>query len=183
MLAGLLESDNLLWKDIEKFVYPDDFWRIVQQHTSFSDSTPSLQKLFLQLLVTHFAKSLRGTVPPILAPHLITPAQRAYAFIDQWMRDQKDSLGWQKLSEQIAEELNILEAIEKLSPEVLFEAASFEAVDQVLIRACVKALRSPTSDLNLWQTWLQTRRTLFWFYKYKAVYYALDAAIELLTLK
>lgn len=182
LLAGLLESDNLLWKDIEKFVYPDDFWRIVQQHTSFSD-TPSLQKLFRQLLVTHFAKSLRGAVPPILAPHLITPPQRAYAFIDQWMRDQKDASGWQKLSEQIAEELNILQVIENLSPEVLFEAASFEVVDQVLIRACVKALRSPTSDLTSWQAWLQTRRTLFWFDKYKAVYYALDAAIELLTLK
>lgn len=184
LLAGLLESDNQLWKDIEKFVQADDFWRIVQEHTSFSDSTPSLQKLFVQLLVTHFAKSLHGAVPTILAAHLITPGQRAYAFIDQWMRDQKDSSGWQKLSEQIAEELNILEAIEKLSPEVLFETASFEAVDKVLIRACVKALRSPTtSDLTSWQTWLQARRTLFWFPKYEPLYYALDAAIELTTLK
>ncbi|MDF0553363.1 BREX-1 system phosphatase PglZ type A [Kamptonema sp. UHCC 0994] len=183
LLKGLLESDNLLWKDIERFVKPQDFWQIVQEHTGFADTTPSLRKLFIQLLITHFEKSLQGSIPDSLKAQVITSGQRAYAFIDQWMRDQQDSPGWKELSQQIAEELNILDAIQNLSPEVLYETATFEVVDQAIIRACVKALRSPTPDLTPWPNWLQARRTLFWFFKYEPFYCALDAAIELLELK
>ncbi len=77
-----------------------------------------------------------------LADRVITPGQRAYAFIDQWMRDQQDYPGWQLLSSEVAEQLHIFDAIENLAPDILFEAASFEAIDQVLIRTCVKTLRS-----------------------------------------
>ena len=86
------------------------------------------------------AKSLHGSIPPQLANQVITPGQRAYAFIDQWMRDQQDFPGWKTLSSEVAEQLHIFDAIENLEPEVLFEAASFEVVDQVLIRACVNNL-------------------------------------------
>lgn len=187
LLGGLLETENALWSDIERFVSPEAFWQVVQEHTDFPNHNPSLNKLFVQLLVTHFAKSLHGTIPRQLANQVITPGQRAYAFIDQWMRDQQDSPGWKDLSSLVAEELKIFDIIEDLQPEVLFEAASFEVVDQVLIRACVKTLRSqmgePTVDLTPWQTWLQARRTLIWFPKYEAIYQALDAAIALLELK
>ena len=183
LLKGLLESDNLLWKEIERFLQPQDFWRVVQEQTGFTDSTPSLQKLFVQLLITHLEKSLQGSLPTELKAQVITPGQRAYAFIDQWMRDQQDAPGWRELSGHIAEELNILPIIGTLSPEVLYEAATFEAVDQVIIRACVKTLRSPLPDLTPWPKWLQARRPLFWFSKYKPHYEALDAALELWQLK
>ena len=187
LLEGLLESDNALWSNIERFVSPEAFWEIVQEHTDFPKQNPSLNKLFVQLLVTHFAKSLHGSIPPQLANQVITPGQRAYAFIDQWMRDQQDSPGWKTLSSEVAEQLHIFDAIENLEPEVLFEAASFEVVDQVLIRACVKTLRSQigqqTAELTPWRTWLQARHTLIWFPKYEKLYQALEAAIALLEFK
>ncbi|MDZ4870998.1 MAG: hypothetical protein CLLPBCKN_000386 [Chroococcidiopsis cubana SAG 39.79] len=49
------------------------------------------------------------------------------------MRDQQDYPGWQILSSEVAEQLQIFDAIEHLEPEVLYEAASFEVVDQVLL--------------------------------------------------
>lgn len=58
------------------------------------------------------------------------------------MRDQQDSPGWKSLSREVAEQLHVFDAIENLDPEVLFEAASFEVIDQVLIRTCVKTLRA-----------------------------------------
>ncbi len=187
LLEGLLESDNNLWSDIERFVSLEAFWEVVQEHTDFPKQNPSLNKLFVQLLVTHFAQSLHGAIPSGLANQVITPKQRAYAFIDQWMRDQQDSPGWKTLSNEVAEQLHIFDALENLEPEVLFEAASFEVVDQVLIRACVKTLRSqiwqPTVDLTQWRTWLRARHTLIWFPKYEKIYQALEAAIALLELK
>ena len=187
LLGGLLESDNVLWSEIERFVSPQAFWEVVQEHTDFPKQNPSLNKLFVQLLMTHFAQSLHGAMPSQLANQVITPKQRAYAFIDQWMRDLQDSSGWKTLSNEVAEQLHIFDTLENLEPEVLFEAASFEVVDQVLIRICVKTLRAqiwqPTVELTPWRTWLRARHTLIWFSKYEKIYQALEAAIAMLEFK
>jgi uncharacterized protein (TIGR02687 family) len=191
LMAGLLESDNEIWSDIERYVSPEAFWEIVQEHTDFPNTNPSLNKLFIHLILTHFDKSLRGNIPAqlkkYLENYLINPGQRAYAFIDQWIRDQQDSTIWKELSNTIGHELNIFNKIEDLDPDILCEAASFEDIDKVLIRACVKTLRSQMGeqiqDLTPWRTWLQARRTLIWFPTYEAIYQALDAAITLLELK
>ncbi|MHC5779531.1 BREX-1 system phosphatase PglZ type A [Nostoc sp.] len=187
LLGGLLETDNALWSDIERFGSAEAFWEVAVQYTDLPKQHPSLNKLFTQLLVTHFAISLHGVIPPQLANQVISPGQRAYAFIDQWMRDQQDSLGWKTLSSEVAEQLQIFDAIENLEPEVLFEAASFEVVDQVLIRTCVKKLQTQTgqqkTELASWRTWLQTRHTLIWFPKYEKIYQALEAAIAILEFK
>ena len=187
LIAGLLESDNALWSNIESYVSTKAFWGIVEKHTEFPIQNPSLNKLFTQLIITHFAKSLHDTVPSQLANYLIAPGERAYAFIERWIRDQQDSKRWQELSNLIAHELNIFDKIQDLAPSALYEAASFEDIDKVLIRSCVQTLRSQisenTTDLTSWKTWLQARRTLIWFLEYEAIYQALDAAITLLELK
>ncbi|MDB9446890.1 BREX-1 system phosphatase PglZ type A [Anabaena sp. CS-542/02] len=195
LLQGLLETDNPLWSEIVELVSPQTFWDIVQEHTGFASPNPSLNKLCVYLLITHFAKSLHGEVPGQLADKVITPGQRAYAFIDQWMRDQQDSPGWQKLSGEIADQLHIFDVIENESPAILYEASSFEAVDQVLIRACVKTLQTgftqistpgtetPTVGVTPWKDWLKARYTLIWFPGYEKIYQALEAAIALWELR
>ncbi len=80
LLKGLLESDNTLWGDIIRFVSQEAFWDIVGEHTGFTSPNPSLNKLFVYLLITHFAKSLHGDLPSQLTDKVITSAQRAYAF-------------------------------------------------------------------------------------------------------
>lgn len=191
LIAGLLESDNKIWSDIERYVSAKAFWEIVEEHTEFPNQNPSLNKLFLQLIITHFAKSLHDNVPPqlenYLENYLIQSGQRAYAFIDQWMHNQQDSERWKELSNLIANELNIFDKIQDLEPKALYQAASFEDIDKVLIRKCVQTLRSQISektiDLASWKNWLQARRTLIWFPSYEAIYQALDAAITLIELK
>ncbi|MEA5471255.1 BREX-1 system phosphatase PglZ type A [Spirulina sp. 06S082] len=180
--AGLLESDNDLWQEIDRFDLVEAFWQWTAEHTQFTAKKRSLHKLFEQLLVTHFAKSLHGNVPDSLAPHIIPAGQRAYAFIDQWMRDRIDKDEWKNLSSQIAEELPVLEILQRLSPEIFCEAASFEDIDRVLLRRTVEAIRQ-REDLTPWRTWLQGRRTLFWFENYRHHYEAIEAAIALFSLK
>ncbi|WP_373527686.1 hypothetical protein [Nostoc sp.] len=114
LLGGLLETDNALWSDIERFVSAEAFWEVAVEYTDLPKQHPSLNKLFTQLLVTHFAISLHGVIPPQLANQVISPGQRAYAFIDQWMRDQQDSSSLKTLSSEVAEQLQIFDAIENL---------------------------------------------------------------------
>ena len=183
LMAGLLETDNALWTEITRFVSPKAFWQIVQDHLGVTDATPSLNKLFVCLLITHFDTALHGYLPKSLQQHIILPSQQAYAFIDQWMRDQQDSAKWMELSQLIEKELDLFPAIEFLAPDILFEAASFEAVDQALIRACIQELKAQASDLTRWRTRFTARRSTVWYAKYEAIYQALEAAIDLIELK
>jgi len=183
LMAGLLETDNALWVEITRFVSPKAFWQIVQDHLGVPDATPSLNKLFVCLLITHFDTALHGHLPKSLHPHVILPGQQAYAFIDQWMRDQQDSSKWMELSQLIEAELDLFPTIEPLAPDILFEASSFEAVDQALIRTCIQELKAQASDLTRWRTRFTARRSTVWYPKYEAIYQALEAAIDLIELK
>lgn len=182
LMAGLLETDNALWLEITRFS-PQAFWQIVQDYLGVTDATPSLNKLFVRLLITHFDTGLRGHLPLSLQQHVILPGQPAYAFIDQWLRDQQDSSKWMELSQLIQEELDLFPAIEPLAPDILFEATSFEAVDQALIRTCIQEIKAQASDLNRWRTWFLARRSTVWYAKYAAIYQALESAIALVELK
>jgi uncharacterized protein (TIGR02687 family) len=183
LIGGLLESENILWLDIQRFVSAQAFWQVVQEHLGLTEINPSLYKLFSRLLVTHLDTSLHGPLPQSLESQVITPGQRAYAFVDQWMRDQQDAPAWQNLSRQLDEDLKIFAQLEPLAPETLKDAATFESIDQVLIRQCVVELKAQAGDLKRWHELIQTRRTLVWFDDYQTTYEALEAAIDLVELK
>lgn len=183
LMQGLLESDNPLWDEITRFVSVEAFWQVVQDFFNFKDEKPSLRKLMTRLLITHLDVALHGPLPSDLEQYVITPGQRAYAFIDQWMRDQRDTESLKELSTQIEKGLNIFGLLEPLSPDMLHEAATFEAIDQVLIRQCVAEVMAQASNIIRWRTWLKSRRTLPWFDKYEGIYNALESAIDLLELQ
>lgn len=183
LMKGLLESDNDLWQDITRYVSAEAFWQVVQDYFSLNDDKPSLKKLLTRLLITHLGLSIHGSLPPGLAQYAITPGQRAYAFVDQWMRDQRDTDALKTVARQVEESLDIFNLLEPLSPEALHEAATFEAIDKVIIRQCVAEVMAQASDVTRWRTWLKSRRPLPWFETYEGIYDALGAAINLLELK
>jgi uncharacterized protein (TIGR02687 family) len=183
LIGGLLEPENVLWLEIQKFVSASAFWESVTAHLSFRDPSPTLYKLMSRLLITHLDTSLHGTIPPSLESQLILPAQKAYAFIDQWMRDREDITSWQKLSAQIGAELDIFPKLESLSPDSLQDAATFEDIDRAIVRQCVTELKAGAGNLKRWHTIIQKRRPLVWFAEYQTTYDALAAAIDLVELQ
>jgi uncharacterized protein (TIGR02687 family) len=183
LMAGLQETDNPLWQGIQKFVSTQAFWQVVKDLIGLNAPKPSLEKLAHQLLITHLDTALRGPLPQNLESLVIAPGQRAYAFIDQWMRYQQDVSAWQNLSREIGEDLKIFNQLEPLSADSLQDAATFEAIDLVLIRQCVAELNAQAGDLKRWHSLIQTRKTLVWFPGYETTYDALEAAIALVELK
>jgi uncharacterized protein (TIGR02687 family) len=182
-MAGLLESDNKLWADIDSFVSTEAFWQIASAYLGLADSKPSLKKLLTRLLVTHLGTTLRNALPSPLVHHVIRPGQQAYAFVDRWMRDQLDAGSLRLFTEEISTDLKIFNTLEPLSSDVLREAAIFEAIDQVITRQCVQAIKAETTDFQYWRDLIQSRRTLFWFPKYQFIYQALEAALTLFELR
>jgi uncharacterized protein (TIGR02687 family) len=183
LIGGLLEPENSLWIEIQKFVSASAFWQLVTAHLSFQDPSPTLYKLMSRLLITHLDTSLHGTLPITLESQVILPGQRAYAFIDQWMRDREDIVACQKLSAQIGAELDIFPKLEPLPPDSLQDAATFEDIDIAIVRQCVTELRARAGDLKRWHTIIQKRRSLVWFSGYQTTYDALVAAIDLVELQ
>jgi len=183
LIGGLLEPENILWIEIQKFVSASAFWESVKAHLSLLDPNPTLYKLMSRLLVTHLDASLHGTIPSTLASQVILPGQKAYALIDQWMRDREDVTAWQKLSEQIGIELDIFPKLETLPPDSLQDAATFEDIDRAIVRQCVTELRARAGNLNRWHAIIQKRRPLVWFAEYQTTYDALAAAIDLVELQ
>jgi len=183
--AGLLESDNKYWIELQKFNLGDKFWAIVKDSTGFNDLKPSLDKLLKSLLITHFQMTMRGKCPEILRAYILSPSQKAYAFVEHWTNDRTDAETWIELSKQIEAELNLESAIADLLIESIYESNTFECIDRILIRVCVQELKTQASDLKRWQKWFDIRRTFIWhdkYPKYANTYRALSAAIELLTL-
>ena len=76
----------------------------------------------------------------VLSVHRLSSGQQAYAFIDQWLRDQRDTEKLKTFAHQIGEELEILQQLDSFSAETLQDVACFEEVDQIIIRQCVKAI-------------------------------------------
>lgn len=183
LMAGLLESDNAIWRKLESFVSAKAFWQVVQDYIGLYDPKPSLQKLLTQLLITHLATALKAPLPDKLATYRIQRGQQAYAFISQWMRDRDDADDLSMLSQHIGNDLDIFNQLESFSLADLQEADTFEAIDQILIRQCVEAIMENTDSWQAWKTLLQTRKTLFWAAKYKDIYRALEAAIQLKELQ
>ena len=183
LIGGLLETENVLWIEIQKFVSASAFWQLVKEHLSFQDPNPTLYKLMSRLLITHLDTSLHGPISPSLESQVILPGQRAYAFIDQWMRDREDVSAWQKLSKQIGAELDIFPKLESISSDSLQDAATFEDIDRAIVRQCVTELKVQAGNLKRWHTIIQKRRSLVWFSDYQTTYDALAAAIDLVELQ
>ena len=184
LMQGLLEDENSLWKEVVSFICPEAFWDTVRDHISFQDEKPSLRKLMIKLLISHLHFTLHGATPTSLKNHVIIPNQRAYAFIDQWMRDQHDAQPLRNIiTQDINEEFNLFSTLEPIDTEALIEGTTFEQIDQILIRRCVQELLHSTPKLDRWKTLLTTRRTLFWSSEYLSTYDALEAAIRLINLK
>lgn len=181
-MKGLLESDNELWQEITRLLSAETFWQIAQDYFHFQDDKPSLKKLLTRLLITHLGLSLQGQLPESLKTYRLQSGQQAYAFIDQWLRDQRDLDAFKDFSRQIGDDLQIFQPLETLSTETLQEAATFEAIDQVIIRQCVGDILAQSKEISHWRGWLPSRRPLPWFDKYQAIYDALLAAIALLEL-
>ena len=184
--AGLLESDNKHWLEFQKFNLDTAFWEIVRESTGFDQSKRSLQKLLNCLLISHLQMTLRGKLPESLSAYTLTSSQKAYAFIEHWANDRTDGDQWSILSRQIEVELEIESAIADLLPEHIYQSNTFECIDFMLMRACVREIKAQASDLKRWQKWFNMRRTFIWCEKYPTyanTYEALASAIELLEMK
>ncbi|MPY67687.1 BREX-1 system phosphatase PglZ type A [Deinococcus sp. SDU3-2] len=179
LLGGLDEDRNPAWSELAKLGLTDAFWTLSAQVTLFRAEAPTLRRLFLALLVSHLTQQLGGTVPPALAGMVLPNTARAYALVSAWQRDVRDAPRLTDLTAEVEADLGIEAWAEGLDPEAYAQVDTFPVLDRVALRALVRALQSPGTNLGTVLAVARTRLTLQHAARYSAEYGAVIAAAGL----
>ena len=178
--GGLSEPRNELYGELVKYFEPDELWEVVERCLGYRRENPSLRDLFISLSLTHLQQQLNGRLPEALSAKVIASGTRAYVFVDQWLRHVREAAGWNRLSEEVAEDLNIGAFARALDPEDYLSVETFQAFDDAFIQAGAKRLTRAAPDPQPVKRWLAARKALHWFEHYRARYETLEAACDLL---
>lgn len=114
------------------------FWSMAEREFGYGEQGaegPSLRGLLYRILATDFCSGI-GVVPPSLA-HFVIPnrarAAHACVFASRWRSDMANYGSYDKISSVLADELQVLPMLDKLTAEQLAESMTFEAVEKRII--------------------------------------------------
>ncbi len=177
------EEDNERYQQIAKFPGETVFWQFVKEYLGYESETPTLKKLFFNLVLTVTATQLKRSTPNGWAHFMLHKRNNAQVLIDHWENHKEHAKLYDYLSIQAFNELEIKKQIESWQPEECLEADTFEFFDKIIILGIVNKLLDDQEDYETWLSWISMRKTLHWYSSFLDVYMALEAAIHLFRFK
>lgn len=181
--AGLKEEDNQLWTQIAKWPGVDSFWHYVRENYGYISDEPSLKKLFLSLALTAVESSVTTKVPMDWSPYLAGKKANCVVFVDHWMKDRQDSEHFELIANQLENELMLRQIVAKWNVEEYLECDVFSVFDKAIVLSIVNGLLGGSENYEHYLNMIQIRRTKHWYEKFKNIYLALEAAINLFKYK
>lgn len=194
---GMLIPLPKAWDDIEKNGLSGFFWDLMAKTFGYSEKDPKLKDLLIRLLTTDFKQALKADCPQPLR-HFLLPekglALNASVFLSQWRSNINHYKSYDRLSHQIAVELNIDKHISDFDEHVLMDVMTFEAVERRVAR-CLRDHLISEDEFNLetLKDIIHHRRDGYWagpFFinsekgdAYLATYDAIETSGELLALR
>ena len=154
-----------------------------------------LGAFFIRLMTTGFCESL-GYVP-VWAQELVMSSvssrATARAFLSRWRDSSKYYPTFDKLSQTVANALRIQDKMNAFEMEQLLDVMTFELIEQKIIVDLANSISAATqSELERFRTIISVRLDGYWASKhkddatrrkYRTVYTALQAAIDLFSLR
>jgi uncharacterized protein (TIGR02687 family) len=139
-----------IWSQVVRVGLEGAFWEMIQTTFGYTEGTPSLRNLLIQLLVTDYAHSLRGALPPSLQ-HLVLPVgqrQNVITFLSQWRDSATRGASYDALSELVAEVLKLESHLDRLELDVLMPVTTFLAVEKTVARALRDRVQQTADTIN-----------------------------------
>ena len=124
------------WRELDKFSLTEAFWGQMKTLFGYEDATPTLQKLFLRLLVVDFCHGLRAEMPSSLAA-LGLPKEKvpnAVACLAQWRDSSRHAESYDVLAHQVATDLKLEDLLAPFEPEAMVDVMTFQAVERAIAR-------------------------------------------------
>ena len=126
-----------VWELVGKFELELPFWQMAKETFGYEEQIPSLKNLLIRLMVTDFAKALKGDIPQALT-HLLLPglgAANAVVFLAQWRDSASQAETYDRLAAAVSDEIKIENLVGSLDLSALLEAMTFLVVEKEIVRA------------------------------------------------
>ncbi len=184
LTASIIEKENKIWDDIERFGLVDEFWNMIKSRFGFSSEHPTLKKLFLSFIITHIVRNTKVALKSY-EQYINKQSNECEIFIRVWMDHSNDSKKFDDYCHQLLSEdehkleHSLTSLLNKYDLEDYFEAESIDIFDKNIIRNIVTKLNDGSDDFEKYFEWIDRRKTKHWYQVYGNIYSALENAIKL----
>ena len=105
ILAGL--SDNGIMKKIENMKIDQEFWKLCEKNYGYKDTSPTIQKFLVTMLVTYMDVQMNGNEPKVWKSFVSSKKNDAVVFIKNLMNNDESRAFYDAFTNKAAEELNV----------------------------------------------------------------------------
>ncbi|QBJ76914.1 BREX-1 system phosphatase PglZ type A [Aquitalea sp. USM4] len=131
-----LQASSRGWDELVAMELAPAFWQLVEAETGYREEAPSLRSLIMHMLVSDLARGIRGELPLSLQ-HFMLPdpvkAATVSVFISQWRANIGHFDSYNAISAEVAEQLQLGQALSGLNTEALLDAMTFAEVEKLII--------------------------------------------------
>lgn len=182
------------WDEIVKFDLSEPFWGQIAATFGYTEKEPSLNDLLIRILVTDFAKTVKGAVPLSLQHFVLTNpnlALTASVFANNWRSNINHYKSYNELSESVAKQLKLDTHLGNLDEQALLEAMTFEGLERRIILCLLAKMKDGFSFGQEIKSVITHRLDGYWTMEqfasgsvnYRVLYGAIWAAADLFELK
>ena len=182
------------WDEIVKFELTESFWKQIASTFGYTEKEPTLNDLLIRILVTDFAKTLKGAVPLSLQHFIITNknlALTASVFANNWRSNINHYKNYNELSGTIAKQLKLETHLSDIDEQSLFETQTFECLERRIILCLLSKMQAGFSFGQEIKSVVTQRLDGYWTMEqfasgavnYRVLYGAIVAAADLFELK
>ncbi len=149
LLAEDLEH-NVYLEELAKYDLLDAFWEQCELHFGFSALEKSLEKLVISLFVTYIYKNIYSEMPETWRALLCTKQGSVIAFLEGFMNNVLYKDRFDKLSEDVADKLQIQKFFENTDVDILLNIDVFKDADRIILKWLVErlVLEDLTANIN-----------------------------------
>jgi len=190
----LLLATQTSWDEIVKYDLAEPFWNIVTGTFGYTEAELSVKDLLIRLLVTDFAKALRGSVPLSLQHFVLTSPSlslTASVFANHWRSNINHYKSYKELSGTVSKQLKLENQLADLDEQALLETMTFEVLERKIILCLLAKMKNGYSFGEEDRYVIAHRLDGYWTNSqitsggvdYRVIYGALLAAAELFALR
>ena len=167
-------EDNKYLSLLEKYDLDDDFWNLTKKYYYFEDRNPNLFKLFSSMLLTYTNIQFSKDFPTSLNSYVLGDENNIPVFLDNFMNNQNYKSSFDKLSDVVAEKLNLKEKFRNNQVDDYLHCDAFRLFDRNIVTYYVDLLDVTKQEININVN--ESRKTTHYYEDYRDYYMLINYA-------
>ncbi len=172
LLQELAEGQDEKINLISRCQLEDFFWEQINRFYEYTSAEPGIHDFVIELFKSCYAMGTEGK---------IQLNRDALVFLKSWKDSRQFEQGFETLSGECAEVLNIEQDIAKIDFRELIELDYFRLIDQKIISDLAKAAADRVFSSDEIELWVTQRRQSHWYQEYNHLYEAIGFAASFLN--